>query len=167
MVGFAPDHDGGSRSGYVANVSGFAKGGSMKTGLPFLLAAAAWLAVSTLICWKMAHFPGEMATDMKWMVGLAALCLLDLLALAQLVKNTFKLMETGENRFFSAIRASYWGTLKLACIVIFGTIFWKIGSSQAIIPAEGVLAGISTLVVVPLLGGLLHHLMGSEKLTGS
>jgi hypothetical protein len=139
----------------------------MKTKLPFLIATLAWAAVAAIFCMKMAHFHDEAVTSLKWFAGLSLLSLLDLAALTQVMKGALALMEETENRFFSALRTSYWGSLKLACIVIFGIIFWKIGNSRAAVPASGLLAGISTLVVVPVLGGLIQHFLNDESLKDS
>src|SRR5262245_57885523 len=57
-------------------------------------------------------------SGLKWMIGLWALCLLDLAALALLVEAVLKLssdLKPAQKPAWT-IQAFFWGTTKLACI---------------------------------------------------
>jgi hypothetical protein len=118
--------------------------------LPFVAAGLGWVAIGALFCWK-SSAPAELGASLRWMLGLSLLCLLDLLATAKTFANVL------QKRSFSLIRASYWGAIKIACFLLFGALLWKAGSLPARVPVNGLIIGVSTLMIVPLIGGLIWN----------
>jgi len=106
---------------------------------PFAIAALLWALTGVLIC-----------RNTEWFLGLWALSLFNLLALARAVKEILALVATTENREGCAIRAFYWGTLKLICLGIFAAVLFRHRDASFM----GRLLGAGTLFVVPLVGGL-------------
>src|SRR5690348_8631334 len=128
---------------------------------PFLWIGAAWIGFSAGVCWRFTP-PLLLPLALRWMLGLSLLCLLDLLAIAKTIHHLFMTVgsengsngqETHPNRFFSAIRASYWGAIKIACFLLFGATLLMGRALPAGIPVAALVTGISTLAIVPLLGG--------------
>ena len=84
------------------------------------------------------------------MVGLGLLCLVDLVALARAVRAIFEYLGAPrEKRVPLLIQASYWAFLKIACLGIFTVVLIR----ERTIPSAGLLFGMATLVIVPLIGG--------------
>jgi hypothetical protein len=130
-----------------------------KTVLPFLISGLVWILLAAGICRLLSANVDEFHRSLIWMLRLAFLSLLDLLAIAKVFYYVFELQrpEAGQKRIFSVIRTSYWGAIKIACILICGTILVKGSHLSAGIPPVGLVTGISTLVVVPLVGGLVWY----------
>jgi hypothetical protein len=142
--------------------------------LPYFIAAAIlWLMVGVLLCWMLTPSAESPRRAMTWLGLLAGICLLDLYALSQALSGLFDLMRSDAGKpLFLVIRTSYWGGIKLVCVIFLGFLM-KSGtsgtsgaqaSSGSGIPSVGLLTGVSTLVAVPLLGFVL--LMSLEKRRG-
>ncbi len=117
---------------------------------PFLAAALGWLIFGGGLC---AVRGG--AAPFGWFTLIWSLCILDLLALARVVSGmlTFAAgtVTDPEKRVALGVQTSVWGLLKLACLGTLGaTVF--VGRN---IPALSLFAGVGTIVVVPLVGGLI------------
>lgn len=133
--------------------------------------AVLWLLLAGAICWKTAPTADEAERSVKWLTGLWALCMVDFLAIAQLMRAVFRIMvhpesqqapaldeaqKVSADRVFWVIRASTWGALKLACLVLIGVVL----SSGTAVPSIGMALGLGTLGVVPVFGGLLAYQRG-------
>lgn len=121
-----------------------------KITVPFVIAAAVWAAVGYGLC---RHFSSSelLRSNLGWLFALWALCLFDLFALGKTVQGLLSFASgITENRAIYAIQTFSWGLLKLACVGIFALILIK-GN----LPSLGLLSGLGTLIVVPLLGGLI------------
>jgi hypothetical protein len=130
-----------------------------KTLFPFIISALIWLILSGILCFSISANPEEARRALVWMLRLAFISLLDLLAIAKVFYYVFELQRDQDpgKRIFSVIRTSYWGALKIACILICGTILVKGSHLPAGIPVVGLVTGISTLVIVPLVGGAVWY----------
>ena len=128
----------------------------------FVSASMLWLTTSSAVVMTLSG--NTKASAMEWLFGIAAICLMDFLAMAMVVVNLLRLASGAPDRIISVIRTSYWGTIKLACVLIFGAVLIRGRSSAAGVPACGLLLGVSTLVAVPLIGGLLWF--ACEKAVG-
>ena len=118
---------------------------------PFAIAAVLWAVVGWAMC---RHFSGaeELSKNLVWLFGLWALCLLDLLALGKTIQGMLAIAAgVGENLSAYTVHTFSWGLIKLICLGIFALVMIK-GNP---IPTAGLLVGMGTLVVVPLVGGFL------------
>jgi hypothetical protein len=139
--------------------------------LPYFIAAAVlWLMFGLLLCWMLTPITESPRRAMTWLGLLAGVCLLDLYALSQALSGLFDLMRSDVGKpLFLVIRTSYWGGIKLVCVIFLGFLM-KSGTSGAQasagsgIPSVGLLTGVSTLVAVPLLGFIF--LVSLEKRRG-
>lgn len=131
----------------------------LKTLFPFIISALIWLILSGILCFTLSANPDEAHRALIWMLRLAFISLLDLLAIAKVIYYVFELQRDQDQgkRIFSVIRTSYWGALKIVCIVICGTILVKGSHLPTGIPVVGLMTGISTLVIVPLVGGVAWY----------
>jgi hypothetical protein len=131
-----------------------------KNSFPFIACAVIWVIFSAILCFWLSPNAEEARRALIWMLRLAFISLLDLLAIAKVFYYVFELQRDQDpgKRIFSVIRTSYWGALKIACIVICGTILVKGSHLPAGIPVVGLMTGISTLVIVPLAGGVVWYL---------
>ncbi len=127
--------------------------------------ALGWLLLSLLIV-LLIHIgdPHEVSLSAKWIFGLWLLSVVDLLAMAKLLVTAIRVLDlSGEKRAAAIIRASYWGIVKLACLVLFVVLFLNagqssgqtIGAQTGAIPHEAIFLGMGSLVMIPLLGGLI------------
>ncbi len=130
-----------------------------KNLFPFIACGLLWIAISGAFCFRFSENSDETRRALIWMLRLSFLSMIDLLAIAKVFYYAFELQRPQEpgKRIFSVIRTSYWGAIKIACIVICGTILVKGSHLPAGIPVVGLITGISTLVFVPLLGGLVWY----------
>jgi hypothetical protein len=118
---------------------------------PFGIAALIWAVLSIGLCRYFAADTSQFITNLTWMVGLYLLSLCDLVALGKTIEGMLFVAEgSGENRAVRALQTFYWALLKLFCLGIFTIVLIK-GKS---IPSPGLLLGMGTICVVPLLGGL-------------
>jgi uncharacterized protein (DUF697 family) len=120
---------------------------------PFALAAVIWVALGWVACRYFSE-SGEMQKNLVWLFGLWALCLADLVALGKTIQGVLAIAaggpNAGENLAPRVIHTFSWGLIKLVCLGIFALVMIK-GKP---IPTAGLLAGMATLLVVPLMGGL-------------
>ncbi|MDR3607486.1 MAG: hypothetical protein P4M08_08905 [Oligoflexia bacterium] len=124
----------------------------------FGLAGLIWLLLSAAICFKLSPDKAELRRSLTWLCILFGLSILDLFALAQALSGLFDLMRNeSEKPIFLVFRTSYWASIKLVCLIFLGFLMAR-GSSSSGIPTPGLLTGISTLMVVPLLGGVFWQL---------
>lgn len=119
---------------------------------PFGLAALGWILISTLICYRV---PADSKNQgaLLCMLIFALISTLDFLASFRLVTHLLGFASGAANRASLALRASYWATIKIACLLLFGLILVKSHS----LPVIGLFLGSSTLLIVPLLGGILWY----------
>src|SRR5438046_773181 len=97
---------------------------SKRSVFPFLAVGVLWCVFGVMLCLKLSPAT-ESLVSVKWMLGLAALCLLDLLALAKVLQTAISLMsdgETPESRPAAIVQAMFWGAVKLGCLGLFGMI---------------------------------------------
>lgn len=137
---------------------------NFRTLLPFLAIAIGWIILSAILCLRFSGGEYESRRAVIWMFRLSFISLLDLLAIAKVIFYVFEIQRATEEgpssaikRKFSIIRTSYWGAIKIVCILICGTILVKGSHLSGGIPPVGLVTGISTLVVVPLVGGLAWY----------
>jgi hypothetical protein len=125
-----------------------------KSAVPFLGAAVIWLALGSALCLWASRGTGVEFRAWAWLVGIWGLCVLDLLALARVVLGMLAFAGGGsefstEKKAALGVQTSVWGILKLVCLGTLGaTVF--VGRN---IPSISLLAGLGTLIVVPLAGG--------------
>ena len=122
-----------------------------KTAKPSAIAAVVWAVIGWAIC---RHFSAVTALQQNliWLFGLWALCLIDLVALGKTIQGVLAIAAgAGENLSAYTIHTFSWGLIKLVCLGIFASEVVIKGSP---IPTAD-LSGMGTLVVVPLVGGLL------------
>ena len=120
--------------------------------------AILWAAGGVLACRLWSSGTLTLRGNTEWFLGMWALSLFNILALAMTVKEVLALIVENregssvspENRLWRAIRAFSWGTLKLICVGIFIVVLIRAGD----VSVMGRLLGAGTLVVVPLVGGL-------------
>ena len=125
---------------------------------PFGGVALAWIVLSALLCHQLGK-PADFGSNLRWLAVLALLSLADLYSLAKLCGFLLRLASAAPGRTLSILQASYWGTFKIACLLLFG-VSLSLGRSP---PLPGVLTGVSTLVVVPCFGGLFWHWMREQS----
>lgn len=118
---------------------------------PFGVAALIWAVLSMGLCRYFAEDTAQFITNVLWLAGLYLLSLCDLVALGKTIEGMiFVSSGEGENRAVRALQTFYWVLLKLLCLGIFTVVLIK-GRS---IPSAGLLLGLGTIGIVPLLGGL-------------
>lgn len=127
---------------------------SRKFGV-FFWVAGLWWALS-------AAWVSNAGSSLSWLSAIWFLCMADLFALAKLVSALLELVgsenEDRKKHGQAVIRASSWGAIKLACLAFIGMVLFR-GRD---IPTYSLLAGLGTLVVVPIFGGLGWHLRGER-----
>lgn len=114
----------------------------MAEAKPFLAVSLLWLVVGMGVSvWGAAA--GAHAPALAWFVGLFVLCLLDLGALAGLVRSLGR----------HPLGALVFGILKLGLFAVLGIAIARARTA----PALALVFGLATLVVVPLGGGYWWH----------
>jgi hypothetical protein len=117
---------------------------------PFLWIALIWLGFGQILCQTMSQDRIQSLASAQWMFIIWALSLLNLGVLAQWMSIVIRWMSSSqEKRSAYLIQTLFWGVFKLVCLGFFIAILLK-GHH---IPILGLLLGIGTLGVVPLLGG--------------
>lgn len=117
--------------------------------MPFAGTGLLWLSLSFWV----STWDGFQGSSAKWTLLLGGLSLFNLFAWITGGVAIFNLVTgISENRGLQVVRASAWALVKLSCVGIFIGIFVMRGER---IPSISVWMGMGTLVVVPLLGGLL------------
>jgi hypothetical protein len=117
-----------------------------KAAKPFVGAALFWGVIGSV--WVILVSP-EATRALAWMLGLWVICLFDLVALAKMFDAVLSLAARGVKTAWM-VQAFFWTAAKLACIAV--VIAVLIAGKDA--PQLGLILGSSTLVVVPLVGGL-------------
>jgi hypothetical protein len=129
-----------------------------KALLPFGIAAVVWACVGFAASNYFSD-SSELHKNLVWFSGLWMLCICDLLVLAKTVQGLFAFASGSvENRPAQVIQTFSWAFLKLVCLGIFTLVMMK----GRPFPIPGLLAGLGTLVFVPLMGGLIW----SSKILG-
>lgn len=124
----------------------------------FGMAAIGWVLGSIFIC-RGIYKGSDFGIALPWMLAFNLISLVDLLASSRLIAHLLSLHSESVNRTFSVLRASYWASIKIACLFIFGVTLLK----GRLLPLFGLLLGASTLLVVPVLGGILWYCMGNRN----
>lgn len=121
---------------------------------PFAWASVAWLSIGAAVALTLSSRDTAPST-LSWMLALWLLSVLDLAATGKLVGSFLGAAVSGaensEKTPAYAIQTFVWGVLKLACLGIFGLVLMR----GRMIPTPGLLLGLGTLVVVPLVGGFI------------
>jgi hypothetical protein len=121
----------------------------------FAVVAAVWFLISAVLCFKVSPDGADARRALTWLGILGGICVLDLFALAQALAGLFDLMQgDSTNPIFLVIRTSYWGGIKLVCVIFLGFLMARAAHQIPPIPTIGLLTGVSTLLVVPLFGFL-------------
>jgi hypothetical protein len=128
------------------------KGLDARTALPFLATAFAWLGLGAIGLFFWEPEAASRPAAWSWMVGFWGFCVADLYALARTVFAVLAVAaeESAEARAKLSIQALFWGILKLGCLGLFTLVLIRHGTG---IPAKGLLLGLGTLIVVPIVGG--------------
>jgi hypothetical protein len=137
---------------------------------PFGIAALAWAVIGVAVCRIFAPSSSAFFSNLLWMTGLYCLSLCDLIALGKTVQGVLSIAasasadpkEGSENRAHRAIQTFYWAILKLACLGIFVGAMVLVSREGKSIPTPGLLAGVGTVAMVPLLGGLFWSRISNE-----
>src|ERR1700728_496511 len=107
-----------------------------------------WALLSVGLCRYFAADMAQFRTHLLWLTGLYLLSLCDLVALGKTIEGMIFVADgSGENRAVRALQTFYWVLLKLFCLGIFTVVLIK-GRS---IPSAGLLLGVGTIGIVPLL----------------
>jgi hypothetical protein len=121
---------------------------------PFWLTAAAWAALGVVL-----NF-GAGVSGWGWFLAVWGACLVDFWVTAELLRRML-LVKGDEGTETAPIAATVvLGIAKVACLGLVGVVLWAGRNS----PLRAILMGLSTLVVVPLLGGLWWY--QKEKFNG-
>jgi hypothetical protein len=120
-----------------------------RTQLPFLWTGLIWIAISLAV---IVLTDKPVVECLRWFLLLWALCMFDLLALSKTAGFASLLLTdaTADRKAPLTFQAFFWGGAKLACLALLGMVLW-LGRNA---PSTGLILGISTLLVVPLAGGL-------------
>ena len=127
---------------------------SFRQALPFALVAVLWFGLGLLLIQNSALSIALQGSARKGLFIFWGICVADLLAMAKLYGILAQMISGPEEKQTGLIfPASYWGAIKLASTGLFITVLiYNRG-----IPHLGILAGLGTLVVVPMAGGLFDH----------
>lgn len=122
----------------------------MRRTLPFLVSSIVWAIVGAALCiWKQP----DVGHTIRWMLGLWLFSVLDLVALVLVVRALVQFMaapaeDSKRGPYF--VQMALWMSVKLVCLVSLGTVLW-LGRTD--MPDVALFTGLSTLIVVPLVGG--------------
>jgi hypothetical protein len=117
----------------------------------FGFVSLAWLVIAQFIC-SLLSSQDEFLYASQWLLGFWTISVLDLLVLKKLISSVFKLVSLSQERdLFLSAQALGWGVFKVLCLGLFIIVLLK-GHK---IPTHGLFLGIGTLVVIPVVGGLL------------
>lgn len=118
---------------------------------PFLKVGVLWLFIGSVLSFTLTKEENHPWVSVRWMLLLWLLVLVDIAALASFVSGMFDWRAgSKKNQVILIIRTSSWGVIKLACLGLLGTVLYRVKN----IPPVPLLLGLSTLVVVPIGGGL-------------
>jgi hypothetical protein len=127
---------------------------------PFGVAAALWAVVAVALCRIFTANHAAFILNLFWMAGLYLLSVLDLVALGKTVQGALAI--AAGNRAGSAIQTFYWFGLKLACLGIFILAMMSASHLGKATPTPGLLVGVGTVTMIPLLGGLFWSWVAHE-----
>jgi hypothetical protein len=116
---------------------------------PFLWASFIWGVILLGLCWGLTPDSVQMGRSIRWGMLFYGLCLVNLVALVKTLNHVFQLMG---GKAGHSVQALIWGSFKLVCLGLFIIVLLK---GQQNIPSVGLIAGLSTWVAVPLIGGFL------------
>jgi hypothetical protein len=132
--------------------------------LPFILTSIAWFTLWTVWCLTAGNT--DSLSIFKWFLAIWALCVLDLLALSKVILTAVALMALSSSEADLAkrpaltVQTMFWGVMKLACLGVLGAVLViKSGS----VPRLSLMAGLGTLVAVPLFGGFWWSMTSLKK----
>ena len=121
-----------------------------KDQVVFLGVSLGWLLLSVALCFFLGPEPRN--DQFLWMLVFWGLSNLDLSVLAKFMSVAVRWAgATPEKRPVLAIQAFCWGIFKVVCLGLF--IFVLLKGYE--IPTYGLLLGVGTLGIVPLVGGIL------------
>ena len=123
-------------------------------GRPFFLGSLSWLVLGLSIL-KIVRGAGfSWAPDLGWFFAFFLLSHLNLVAMIGFFRTLLPWMADAKSQDLGSIyHLFFWGTLKLGCLGLLIMILF----SRRAIPNISLLLGLSTLWMVPLLGGLFWH----------
>lgn len=116
----------------------------------FGIASASWYIIGCIIL----YFSGRSFTsDLVYFTLVFLWAHLNLVFLMMLMKTLFQFIKTEDANERNTLRFKilFWGTLKVSCL-LFGVVFLWAGSD---ITGLALVLGVTSLLVVPLVGGLL------------
>lgn len=116
--------------------------------LPFLLVGVIWLVLGIVI-----GFQINVLLAVRWFVILWGLTVLDLLFLAKALLLVLKFVGGSNKQELLVIPIIFWAVLKFTFFCGLTIILLKVSG----IPSFSLLMGLSTLVVIPLCGGMLWN----------
>lgn len=120
------------------------------TLFPFFQVGLGWLLAGSVISVNYSETSDLRWIALRWVFILWVICLADLLSLAKLMDLVLKLMGGDQkNQIELVIRASSWGTAKLACMGSLGFVLYH----GRVVPVPALLSGLATMFVVPIAGG--------------
>ena len=119
---------------------------------PFFKVGVVWLIFGMTLSYFVTKSNAHPWVSVRWMFWLWLLVVVDLVALASFMSGMFD-WKAGftKNQFLLIIRTSYWGLIKLACLGLLGMVLYSVKE----IPSVALLLGLSTMMVVPVGGGLV------------
>lgn len=118
---------------------------------PFLQVGLFWLVFGSVLSFVLLKDQDDPWVKVGWMLKLWFLVMVDLIALASFVSGMFDWKTVSKkNQISLIIRTSSWGVIKLACLGLLGRVLYSAKS----IPTVPLLLGLSTMVVIPIGGGL-------------
>jgi hypothetical protein len=118
----------------------------------FVNVAVAWGLIGSSLVFFLQPEHG-LAFNLRWYSGLWACSGINLFALSKTVSKVLLLMSdnVGQQRAQILIQVFFWASLKLGFLTLLGSLIWH---SQSV-PGMTLLLGLSTLVVVPIVGSYL------------
>ena len=129
----------------------------LRTSKPFLIVAIVWCFIAFLILFGVS----KSVAGFVWLLGFWFLSVLDIFIIAKLVLSLLSFVSAPSGPQTEVIGDSkkpifltqiiLWLVAKLVCLGLFGACLFLAGESA---PKLGVFLGISTIIVVPLFGGL-------------
>jgi hypothetical protein len=121
----------------------------LKKAKPFVLTAAFWLVAGSAVSLSLGT---DRFGNVKWMIGLWFLSVADLIVLAMLIRTLFVLVTSPDptEKLVRSIHISWWLFLKLICLALFGVVLFTAKGC----PLVGLLCGLLTMAIVPLVGSL-------------
>ena len=121
---------------------------------PWIEVVAFWVVLGSVAVYYFA--PLQAGELLPRFLGLTSLGLIDLFTTGGLLRVVISIAAGREkNGLGAAIRASSWGTIKLVSVGLLTVTIWRSRGS----PPLPLILGLTTLVVVPIIGGIRWHLL--------